>query len=81
VARESRLTPRRRRNFWAKWGRRGCHYCGRSISRNVFWDADNRATIDHVVPLSLGGRDAQTNLVGACRPCNLKKGASVGVAA
>ncbi len=32
------------------------------------------ATIDHVVPISLGGGDEEINLVTACLSCNVKKG-------
>lgn len=42
-----------------------CHYCGAPAT-----------TVDHVVPLSVGGTSAQRNTVPACRPCNEEKGAS-----
>lgn len=41
-----------------------CVYCGGQ------WDS-----IDHVVPLSKGGKDALHNLVPACRKCNSSKNA------
>src|SRR2546425_896881 len=31
-------------------------------------------TIDHLVPLALGGLDEMTNYVTCCQPCNAKKG-------
>ncbi len=34
-------------------------------------------TIDHVIPLSKGGTDDDSNLVTMCFPCNLKKGNTV----
>ncbi len=43
-----------------------CGYCGRPISM-----AD--ASMDHVIPHSLGGLDTWDNLVNACRRCNQKK--------
>jgi hypothetical protein len=43
-----------------------CAYCGRSIS---FEDA----SMDHIVPQSLGGPATWGNLVNACRRCNEKK--------
>lgn len=47
-----------------------CHYCG-----GQFRPAE--LTMDHVVPLSLGGQSVKTNLVPACKACNnLKKGMS-----
>jgi 5-methylcytosine-specific restriction endonuclease McrA len=47
---------------------RECAYCGNRIPRK------NR-TLDHVVPLSKGGRHSVSNLVMACRSCNSAKGA------
>jgi 5-methylcytosine-specific restriction endonuclease McrA len=44
-----------------------CHYCGTEIPRNSDWH------IDHKHPRSLGGSDAEDNLVLACAPCNLAK--------
>ncbi|HET7776888.1 MAG TPA: HNH endonuclease [Azospira sp.] len=44
-----------------------CAYCGREFP-------GPRLTRDHVVPISRGGRDAWTNVVTACLPCNQKKG-------
>ena len=41
-----------------------CYYC-----RGKF----KKLTIDHIVPLSKGGRHDLDNLVMACGPCNLKK--------
>ena len=43
-----------------------CQYCGKSINRA-------NATIDHVKPLSKGGKHEWTNVVAACKPCNGKK--------
>ena len=45
-----------------------CVYCGRRGNKL-------RLTIDHVFPVVLGGTNAVGNLVTACRPCNLTKGA------
>ena len=44
-----------------------CQYCGDDF-------ATNELTFDHVIPKSRGGRTAWTNVVTACRPCNLLKG-------
>lgn len=38
--------------------------------------AESRLTIDHVVPVSLGGSDEPSNLVAACPDCNAGKSAS-----
>lgn len=40
-----------------------CRYCGRPAT-----------SIDHVVPVSKGGKDEPDNLVPACRSCNSSKG-------
>lgn len=42
-----------------------CSYCARRCAR---------PTIDHVVPISRGGRDAPDNVRPACRRCNASKG-------
>jgi len=42
-----------------------CAYCSRS---------DVKLTMDHVIPLSRGGKHEAENIVPACKPCNSKKG-------
>jgi 5-methylcytosine-specific restriction endonuclease McrA len=42
-----------------------CAYCG----------SKHDLTFDHVIPRSLGGRTQWENIVTACSPCNMKKGA------
>jgi 5-methylcytosine-specific restriction endonuclease McrA len=44
-----------------------CQYCSNEFSRN-------NLTLDHVRPLSLGGRTAWDNIVAACAKCNTAKG-------
>lgn len=44
-----------------------CRYCGEHASPQV------KLTIDHVLPVALGGNDDPTNLVAACAPCNSGK--------
>jgi 5-methylcytosine-specific restriction endonuclease McrA len=44
-----------------------CAYCGQSLSTR------ETRTIDHVVPLALGGAHTPLNLVAACRFCNNSK--------
>ena len=43
-----------------------CQYCDTKCS------ADN-ATLDHVLPLSRGGKSTWTNLATSCKPCNYRK--------
>jgi hypothetical protein len=44
-----------------------CAYCGR-------WIPFAAATLDHVLPQSLGGRSTWENLVNCCLRCNQRKG-------
>ena len=44
-----------------------CMYCAQRFRTSEL-------TRDHITPLSLGGRDAWTNVVAACRRCNNHKG-------
>lgn len=44
-----------------------CQYCGQHFSMK-------KLTVDHVQPLSRGGRHKWENVVAACSPCNNKKG-------
>lgn len=44
-----------------------CQYCGTKLGLN-------NLTIDHVVPVSKGGKTSWDNCVIACRPCNSRKG-------
>ena len=46
-----------------------CRYCGASAP-------DAKLTVDHVIPIALGGTDDPSNLVTACQPCNAGKSAS-----
>lgn len=44
-----------------------CQYCGDDVTRNT-------ATLDHVLPVSHGGKTTFENTVTACGPCNANKG-------
>lgn len=57
--------------IYARDGRR-CHLCGCDVI--VGSAAPNGATLDHVVPLNLGGAHAVWNIATACRTCNTAKG-------
>lgn len=46
-----------------------CRYCGRSAPEVIL-------TVDHVVPVALGGSDDPSNLVAACSDCNGGKSAT-----
>ncbi len=46
-----------------------CRYCGAVAP-------DAKLTVDHVLPVTLGGTDEASNLVAACADCNSGKSAS-----
>jgi hypothetical protein len=52
----------------------GCFYCDRHISLRKFFSSLRYGTVDHFIPLALGGRDHISNVVLACGRCNRKKG-------
>ena len=58
----------RQSNWWKnKLGQGRCHYCG-----GTFKAAE--LSMDHLVPVSRGGRSTRGNCVPACKECNnLKK--------
>lgn len=47
-----------------------CQYCTTQFPRS-------QLTIDHVLPVSRGGRTSWDNIVTACNPCNSRKGNSL----
>ena len=65
---ERRKARELRESQW--WKRRlakgTCHYCGRKT-------APRQLTMDHIVPISRGGRSTKGNVVPACKDCNNKK--------
>ncbi len=57
----------RRTHWWYKRTQKGvCHYCHRQVGQK-------RLTMDHVVPISRGGKSKKGNIVPACKECNNKK--------
>jgi Restriction endonuclease len=44
-----------------------CQYCGRKFP-------SSELSLDHVIPISRGGKSTWDNVVCACLPCNVKKG-------
>ena len=61
-AREMRQTP-----YYQELFRKGiCHYCSKKFPQD-------QLTLDHIVPVSRGGRSTRGNLVVACLDCNQKK--------
>ncbi|MDY0267919.1 HNH endonuclease [Trichloromonas sp.] len=43
-----------------------CHYCGMKV-------APKDLTLDHLVPVSRGGKSTKSNCVPACKSCNNQK--------
>lgn len=68
IRREKEKARRLRRTQW--WYNRLssgiCYYCRHQVGR-----AD--LTMDHIVPLSRGGKSRKGNLVPACKECNNNK--------
>ncbi len=57
----------RRTQWWMNQVNKGiCHYCGREVGRN-------EVTMDHIVPVSRGGKSRKGNVVPACKMCNNRK--------
>ena len=68
IKREKEKARKLRRSEW--WLRRInqgiCFYCKKNVGRE-------QLTMDHVVPLSRGGKSRKGNIVPACKECNSKK--------
>ncbi len=61
-ARELRATQ-----WWKRCLAKGvCHYCGQKTP-------PKELTMDHIVPISRGGRSTKGNLVPCCKECNNRK--------
>jgi len=57
----------RNSQWWKRKLSKGeCYYCGKTF-------LPKELTMDHVVPVSRGGKSTKGNLVTACKDCNNKK--------
>ena len=57
----------RKSNWWQGLIQNGhCYYCRAEVDRIT-------ATMDHIVPISQGGRSTKSNIVVSCKSCNTKK--------
>ncbi len=68
IRRERQKARDLRASQW--WKRRlakgRCHYCGRSFP-------PHELTMDHIVPVSRGGKTTKNNVAPCCKECNNKK--------
>ena len=65
-------TKARRSKVWDKTGGL-CWYCGIGLIADPYTSSLSQFCIDHVIPLSKGGKDRLSNLVPSCRHCNCSK--------
>jgi 5-methylcytosine-specific restriction endonuclease McrA len=58
----------RKSNWWVSkvQKEKKCYYCSNSL-------ALKEATMDHIVPISRGGKTSKGNLAVCCKDCNSKK--------
>ncbi|MBN1850365.1 MAG: HNH endonuclease [Deltaproteobacteria bacterium] len=57
----------RKTQWWIRKINQGvCYYCNQEVGKS-------NLTMDHVVPLSRGGKSTKGNIVAACKECNNKK--------
>lgn len=54
-----------------------CLYCGQSAAVDMHNGRACGLTVDHVVPVALGGTDDPWNLASCCLPCNEFKAAKM----
>lgn len=68
VGREKKKAKELRNSQWWKQKLASgiCHYCGKKFP-------PEELTMDHIVPLSRGGRSTKGNIVPSCRNCNQEK--------
>ncbi len=53
--------------WWKRRCAKGeCHYCGQPVPARDL-------TMDHIVPVSRGGKSTKGNVVPCCKECNNKK--------
>ena len=68
VAREKKKASALKKSQWWKneIAKGICHYCG------VHFNA-SELTMDHIVPISRGGKSSKGNVVPCCKKCNAEK--------
>ena len=69
----SKARALRKSRWWQQKTSTGtCWYCGQQVGYH-------NLTMDHLIPLSRGGRSTKDNLVPSCKECNNKKKSSLPV--
>ncbi len=72
-AERSKARNLRKTRWWQQKTAAGtCYYCGRKVGYAGL-------TMDHIIPLSRGGRSTKDNLVPCCKECNNRKKGSLPV--
>ena len=67
AAERRRAQDLKQTNWWKQQMQRGvCHYCSQTVGAG-------KLTMDHVVPVSRGGRSTKGNIVPCCDVCNKTK--------
>jgi 5-methylcytosine-specific restriction protein A len=68
MAREKEKARELKNSQWWKniLGKGVCHYC-----QKIF--PGSQLTMDHIVPVSRGGKSTKSNVVPSCRECNQNK--------
>lgn len=68
VAKEKEKAKELKKSGWWKniLGLGVCHYCEKHFKASEL-------TMDHVIPISRGGKSTRSNVVPACVSCNRKK--------
>ncbi len=57
----------RKTDWWRAQLQKGvCHYCGQQVG-------GENLTMDHVIPVSRGGKSVKSNIVPCCKACNNEK--------
>lgn len=64
---KSKAQKLKRTNWWKNKAAQGlCYYCAKKIK-------PEEVTMDHIVPLSRGGKSTKGNVVPCCKECNNEK--------
>ncbi len=63
-----------RKKFWKRYkGPMECVYCNNPVAKCMVDGDQFLATIDHVIPLAMGGSNEYNNMVLACFSCNQRR--------